>query len=138
MKITGSLTDDAVMQELGRRLAQVRIDGNYTQEYLAEKAGIAKRTLERLEKGAQVQSTVLFRVLRSLNLLDTLEILVPANDIRPMDMLKLKKNRRQRASTIYKIQPPITAWVWEDEKPKKKGNSSSGKAATESGETGKK
>ncbi|MDR0876811.1 MAG: helix-turn-helix domain-containing protein [Treponema sp.] len=127
MKITNSLTDDAVMRELGRRLAQVRVDGNYTQEYLAQKAGVAKRTLERLEKGAQVQSTALFRVLRSLNLLDTLEILVPANDIRPMDMLLLKKNRRQRAtSTLYKIQPPIAAWVWEDEKPSKKNGKDKG------------
>ncbi|GHU52747.1 hypothetical protein FACS189496_3350 [Bacilli bacterium] len=27
-----------------------------------------------------------------------------------------KKKRRQRASSVYKIQTPYTGWVWEDEK----------------------
>jgi DNA-binding XRE family transcriptional regulator len=116
MKITEFLTDDAVMGELGRRLAQYRVDGMYTQEHLAEKAGIGKRTLERLENGMQVQTPSLIRVLRSLGLLGGLEILVPQVDVRPMDMLKLKKKRRQRASSVYKIQTPYTGWVWEDEK----------------------
>jgi transcriptional regulator with XRE-family HTH domain len=118
MTISGDLSDDAVMKELGRRLAQLRIDSNYTQEYLAQRAGIGKRTLERLEKGMQVQTSSLVRVLRSLGQLDILEGLLPATDIRPMDMLRLKKNRRQRARTspLYTIQPPYTGWVWEDEK----------------------
>jgi transcriptional regulator with XRE-family HTH domain len=116
MNITELLTDDAVMGELGRRLAQYRVDSQYTQEYLAEKAGIGKRTLERLEKGMQVQTPSLIRVLRTLGLLGGLEILVPRFDVRPMDMLKLKKKRRQRASSIYKIQNPYEGWVWEDEK----------------------
>jgi transcriptional regulator with XRE-family HTH domain len=118
MIISGDLNDDAVMKELGRRLAQLRVDSNYTQEYLAERAGLGKRTLERLEKGMQVQTASLVRVLRGLGLLDALEGLLPAADIRPMDLLRLKKNRRQRArgSFVYELQPPIAAWVWEDEK----------------------
>jgi transcriptional regulator with XRE-family HTH domain len=118
MTISGSLSDDAVMKELGRRIAQLRIDSNYTQEYLAQRAGVGKRTLERLEKGMQVQTSSLVRVLRSLGLLDALEGLLPSADIRPMDMLRLKKNRRRRArsSSAYTIQPPYAGWVWEDEK----------------------
>jgi transcriptional regulator with XRE-family HTH domain len=118
MIISGDLNDDAVMQELGRRIAQLRIDSNYTQEYLAERAGVGKRTLERLEKGKQVQTSSLVRVLRSLGQLDVLEGLLPAADIRPMDLLRLKKNRRQRARTpsLYEIPAPPAAWVWEDEK----------------------
>jgi transcriptional regulator with XRE-family HTH domain len=118
MIISGDLSDDAVMKELGRRLAQLRVDSNYTQEYLAEQAGVGKRTLERLEKGMQVQTASLVRVLRGLGQLDVLEGLLPAADIRPMDLLRLKKNRRQRArtSSIYEIENPPAAWVWEDEK----------------------
>ncbi|GHV40577.1 transcriptional regulator [Spirochaetia bacterium] len=118
MKIDELLTDDAVMGELGKRLAQYRVDMMYTQEYLAEKAGVGKRTLERLEKGMQVQTPSLIRVLRSLGLLGGLEILVPQVDIKPMDMLKLKKKRRQRASAFHKFQLPVPSkgWVWEDEK----------------------
>jgi transcriptional regulator with XRE-family HTH domain len=118
MTISGSLSDDAVMKELGKRLAQLRIDSNYTQEYLAQRAGIGKSTLERLEKGMQVQTSSLVRVLRSLGQLDVLDGLLPSADIRPMDMLRLKKNRRQRArtSSLYKIETPYAGWVWEDEK----------------------
>jgi transcriptional regulator with XRE-family HTH domain len=118
MIISGDLSDDAVMKELGRRMAQLRIDSNYTQEYLAERAGVGKSTLERLEKGKQVQTSSLVRVLRSLGQLDVLEGLLPAADIRPMDLLRLKKNRRQRArtSSLYSVQPPHAGWVWEDEK----------------------
>jgi transcriptional regulator with XRE-family HTH domain len=118
MIISGDLSDDAVMKELGRRIAQLRIDSNYTQDYLAERAGVGKRTLERLEKGMQVQTSNLVRVLRGLSRLDVLEGLLPADDIRPMDLLRLKKNRRQRArtSSFYEIENPPAAWVWEDEK----------------------
>jgi transcriptional regulator with XRE-family HTH domain len=118
MIISGDVSDDAVMKELGRRIAQLRVDSNYTQEYLAERAGVGKRTLERLEKGMQVQTSSLVRVLRGLGQLAVLEGLLPAADIRPMDLLRLKKNRRQRARTSfqYEIPPPSAAWVWEDEK----------------------
>jgi transcriptional regulator with XRE-family HTH domain len=115
--ISGELSDDVVMRELGRRIAQLRIDLNYPQEYLAERAGVGKRTLERLEKGKQVQTSSLVRVLRSLGQMDVLEGLLPAADIRPMDLLRLKKNRRQRArSSLYEIPAPPAAWIWEDEK----------------------
>ena len=118
MIISGDASDDAVMRELGRRIAQLRIDSNYTQEYRAKGAGGGKRTLERLEKGEQVQTSSLVRVLRSLGQLDVLEGLLPSMDIRPMDLLRLKKNRRQRARTtsLYEIKTPPAAWVWEDEK----------------------
>jgi transcriptional regulator with XRE-family HTH domain len=117
MRITKTLSDDAVMKELGKRAAQLRIDSNYTQEILAGRAGIGKRTLERFEKGMQVQTASLVRILRGLGQLDCLETLLPEADIRPMDMLRLKKNRRQRASSpSYKIPPPAAGWVWEDEK----------------------
>jgi transcriptional regulator with XRE-family HTH domain len=125
MRIISTLTDDAVMQELGKRFAQTRVDLNWTQEYLAARSGVGKRTLERLESGMQVQTSSLVRILRGLGQLDSLEVLLPAVDIRPMDMLKLKKNRRQRARSVeYSMEQGGLAvaekpgWVWGDEKPK--------------------
>jgi transcriptional regulator with XRE-family HTH domain len=116
VKISDKIGDEAIMEELGRRFAQCRIDSGLTQEELALKAGIGKRTLERLEKGLQVQTGSLVRLLRSLRLLDSLDMLVPSVDIRPMDLLKLGKNRRQRASSRQKSSVSQTPWVWGDEK----------------------
>jgi transcriptional regulator with XRE-family HTH domain len=67
MKITGLLTDDAVLAELGARIAGRRIDMQLTQAAVAEQAGIAKRTLERLEAGDSSQLNTLLRVLRVLD-----------------------------------------------------------------------
>ncbi len=51
MKITGLLTDEAVLAELGARIAGRRVELQLTQAAVAEQAGIAKRTLERMEAG---------------------------------------------------------------------------------------
>ena len=99
MKITPQLTDDAVLTELGTRLARRRIDLQLTQEALAEQAGIGKRTLERIEAGKAAQLTTLVRVLRQLDAMSGLENLVPEAGPRPMDLLKRKNKQRQRASS---------------------------------------
>jgi transcriptional regulator with XRE-family HTH domain len=99
MKITPELTDDAVLTELGTRLARRRIDLQLTQEALAEQAGIGKRTLERMESGKAAQLTTLVRVLRVLDAMSGLESLVPEAGPRPMDLLKRKNKQRQRASS---------------------------------------
>jgi transcriptional regulator with XRE-family HTH domain len=99
MKITPQLTDDAVLTELGTRLARRRIDLQLTQEAVAEQAGIGKRTLERMEAGKAAQLTTLVRVLRVLGAMSGLENLVPEGGPRPMELLKNKSKQRQRASS---------------------------------------
>ena len=72
------MTDEALLKELGGRIAQQRLDRNLSQAQLAEQAGISKRTLERLEAGAAATQLSLFlRVLRQLDLLERLDLLLP-------------------------------------------------------------
>jgi len=52
MKIAAQLTAESILEELGGRLASVRLGRNLTQAALAEEAGVSKRTVERLESGA--------------------------------------------------------------------------------------
>jgi transcriptional regulator with XRE-family HTH domain len=49
MPIQRLMSDEALLQELGRRIARLRLERNLSQAQLAEQAGISKRTLERLE-----------------------------------------------------------------------------------------
>ncbi|WP_227485270.1 MULTISPECIES: helix-turn-helix domain-containing protein [unclassified Acidithiobacillus] len=51
MKITGLHADVAVLAELGARIAGRRVELQLTQAAVAEQAGVAKRTLERMEAG---------------------------------------------------------------------------------------
>ncbi len=116
MRITGLLTDDAVLAELGARIAGRRIELELTQAAVAEQAGIAKRTLERMEAGQTSQLTTLVRVLRVLDAASDLNSLIPESGPRPMDLLKRKGKARQRASGRRVAKATGKPWRW-DEKP---------------------
>ncbi|MGH7747937.1 MAG: helix-turn-helix domain-containing protein, partial [Candidatus Dormibacteria bacterium] len=62
MRLTPDLTDAAVLQELGVRLARQRIDAGFTQANLATQAGVSKRTLERVEAGHGAELVTLIRL----------------------------------------------------------------------------
>ena len=51
MKISRELTDDAVLAELGERLAHRRIQQGLTQATLSRQAGVSRSTVDRLERG---------------------------------------------------------------------------------------
>jgi transcriptional regulator with XRE-family HTH domain len=116
MKITGLLTDDAVLAELGARIAGRRLELQLTQAAVAEQAGIAKRTLERMEAGQTSQLATLIRVLRVLDAASGLDSLIPEIGPRPMDLLKRKGKVRQRASGRRAAKATDKPWRW-DEKP---------------------
>ncbi len=115
MKISSLLTDDAVLAEIGERIAARRVDMQLTQAAAAEQAGIAKRTLERMEAGLSSQFSSLIRVLRVLDDLPGLDSLVPETGQRPMDLLQRKGKVRQRASGKRTGKPSGEPWSWEDD-----------------------
>ncbi len=109
-----TLSDEAILSELGLRLARYRVEMDLTQAAVAKQSGLSKRTVERLESGTTIQLSTLIRVLRFLQLLDGLEALVPEAAPRPLELLKLKENRRQRASR-KRVLPHQDDWQWGDE-----------------------
>ena len=116
MKIDRTTTDGAVLSELGARLARHRLDRNWSQEELAEEAGVSKRTVERLEAGRSVQLSNLLRVLRALGLVQALDALVPRTAPSPIEQLKLRGRTRQRASAERAPAPPASRWSWGDDR----------------------
>jgi transcriptional regulator with XRE-family HTH domain len=113
MKITAELTDEALLKELGERLARARIDLNLTQTALAEQSGVAKRTIERLESGeAATQLSGFLRVCRALGLLERIEVLLPVSTPGPMEQLKQQGHRRQRATGSKTAEDPPKKRTW--------------------------
>ena len=108
-----ALSDEAILAELGARLARRRVELELTQAVVAKQAGVSKRTVERLEAGATIQVLTLIRILRFLQLLEGLEALIPEAAPRPLELLKLRGKRRQRASR-KKAQGSQEAWQWGD------------------------
>ncbi len=117
MKISSRLADEAILRELGSRLAAARLARNLTQAALAEEAGLSKRTVERLESGeVAARLSAFVRVCRVLGLVDRLDALVPSPAVSPIDQLKLAGRRRQRASGSRTSDAPAKRpWTWGDE-----------------------
>jgi transcriptional regulator with XRE-family HTH domain len=107
--------DETILQELGRRLAQLRIEQNLTQAELAKRAGVGKRTLERLETGETTQTRTLFRIFRELDLLEKIEMALPEPTPRPSRTIKEVDALPKRATAKRSAQANEGQWKWGDE-----------------------
>ncbi|GHT33497.1 hypothetical protein AGMMS49574_19310 [Bacteroidia bacterium] len=91
-----SMSDTAIVQEIGKRIKEYRLKRKLTQQALAERAGISIFTVSQIEKGNPVSISMLLPVLRVLRLLDNLEMLLPEIGISPIEILKLKGKTPKR------------------------------------------
>ena len=115
MKITNQLSEKTVLEELAQRLLHQRVALNLTQEEAAESSGLGKRTLERIESGEDFRVSSLIKLLKTLNMLEALDELIPPEQSSPIQLLEMKKRRKKRASTARKSQAK-EPWRWGDEK----------------------
>ena len=117
MRIPDLGTDNAIMEELGRRLRQARLARNVSQGALAEEAGVARFTLQRIEEGRSTSTANLIKLLRALDLLEGLDGLVPEGIGRPVDQVRRRSESRQRAGSPRKRprRKEGDQWQWGDE-----------------------
>ena len=87
MPIQRLTSDEALLQELGQRIARLCLERNLSQAQLAEQAGISKRTLERLE------------------------LLLCEPQPSPLALLEQQQATRQRASRRL-LAKPASSWTW--------------------------
>lgn len=108
------LSDDALLEQLGERLLQYRLNRNMTQAVLAKEAGVSERTINRVEHGHSTQLSNLIRLLRSLGLLENMDALVPEPAMSPIQQMKLQGKSRKRASSSPQREEG-EAWSWGDD-----------------------
>ena len=99
------------INELGRRIKQYRIMREMSQQELADKTGISKRSISRLEQGESVQLNNLFLILIALDLGDNIELLVPDQAKRPSFYLEKTEKITKRVKKKNKKK----AFKWGDE-----------------------
>lgn len=113
MVLDEHMNAQAVMEELGQRLAQLRLAKNLTQQELAQQAGIGLRTLQRLENGsAAAQLSSFIRVCRALGQMQLLDRLLPEATVSPLALLQREGEKPQRASRRKKDKPAAKPWEW--------------------------
>jgi len=93
-----SMSDKALSMHIGAFIKHHRMEQNKTQDLLANAAGISRSTLSLLERGETVTLATLLQVLRVLDKLDVMEVFSVQEEISPLMLAKMAKNKRIRAS----------------------------------------
>src|SRR5258708_4014753 len=113
MKLTLQHSDAEVLRELGERLTKARLARNLTQADVAEKAGVSKRTIERLESGeVATQLSGFVRVCRALGLIERIDTFIPEPIPSPIAQLKMQGKNRRRASRKKAVAKTAKKWTW--------------------------
>lgn len=94
-----SMTNTAIAAELGSRLERLRLERNISQQALAEEIGITPKSYRLLVAGGGKLENMI-AALRALNALGHLDNFLPETPISPLEQLKLKGRKRQRARNI--------------------------------------
>ena len=91
-----SMSDNALMEQIGAFVRHHRMEQNKTQDELAHSAGISRSTLSLLERGETVTVGTLIQVLRVLDQLQVLGAFEVRETFSPLALAKLKREKRQR------------------------------------------
>jgi len=95
--ISDNMSPTAIAVELGHRLKKARLNVDLTQEELALRTGLNRRSIMNAEKGkAQLENFV--AILVSLGMAEQLDTFLPVVEFSPLQLAKLKGKERQRAS----------------------------------------
>ncbi|MFT4572766.1 MAG: transcriptional regulator with XRE-family HTH domain [Hyphomicrobiaceae bacterium] len=115
MKIEQLTPSAAVLAELGERLTCIRKQRGYSQEALAEVAGIGVATLRRIEDGNDSKLGSWIRILMALQMESSIDSLLPENFRSPMAEVKGGRKKARRRSAGGKKSG--TRFTWGDERP---------------------
>jgi len=101
MKIDDLTPEHTILEELGSRLATIRKQKGFSQTSLAEAAGIGVATLRRIEAGNDSQMESWLKLLKPLDMLESVDVLLPENYRSPMaEVQDSNRKRRGKPATV--------------------------------------
>lgn len=110
MKIDSLTPKSTAIEELGKRLARARKQQGFTQAQLAREAGLGIATLRRIEDGRDAQLGSWYKLLKALNMVSTIDALVPETFNSPMSEVKSHQKRSSKPRKAEHIA------IWGDER----------------------
>lgn len=76
-KFTTYLSNPEILALIGERLRQWRVRKNLTQKELIRSAGLSRGAIQKLESGTNVDLKTIVAVIRTLDLIDNLNLFLP-------------------------------------------------------------
>lgn len=90
------LSDKQILTKIGNHIKSSRLSRGATRSSVAESAGVATSTLEKIENGDNFNMLSLIQVLRVLGLLDDLQHLAAEPEISPIAYERFLKGQKTR------------------------------------------
>ncbi|MBU2915959.1 helix-turn-helix domain-containing protein [Reichenbachiella agariperforans] len=100
-----SMSDQAILEEIGSFIKEHRLQQNKTQGELAKEANISRSTLSLLEKGETGTVSILIQILRVLDQLHVLDKFHGTEQFSPLQLARLEQEKRQRARKSTSKEP---------------------------------
>lgn len=105
-----SMSDKALIKQIGAFIKHHRLRQNKTQDEIAEEAGISRSTLSLLERGETVTILTLIQILRVLDQLHIIDAFRVDERLSPMALAKIEKEKRKRASRQDRQDQKLSEW----------------------------
>lgn len=111
IEINSTLPAKTIAALLGQRLKQARLNANWSQIELAEKAGLSRTAVTNAEQG-KVHLESFIALLQALSLTENLDVFLPAQQVSPLQLVELSGKRRQRAGRRTDKPAPSEKSTW--------------------------
>ena len=86
-------SDLEIVMEICQTLKQMRINKNISQQEIAERSGLDRTTISRMESGRSVSLLTLVQVLRALNMLEVFNVFKAYQIESPIKLLKEEEKK---------------------------------------------
>ena len=98
---TNDMTEIEILQKIGARMREIRLEQNMKQKELAEKSGLSMFSISQMETGHNTSVQSLVQVLKALNRLDMIEPFLKDKEIDPATLARFiqsQQSQRKRVS----------------------------------------
>ena len=116
-QISNELTNALNIKEIGKRLKEYRLAENMSREEMSSHSGVSLNTIARLEQGNSISLDNLLSIMRTLRLIDAINLTLPERKVSPVEAAEIERKLKRvklRASTKRKPEKQ-TKWKWGDE-----------------------
>lgn len=106
MRIDNDITNVELLKELGARLRHERITQKIKQQDMANRCGLARTSLVKLENGdGGVRLVTVLSAMRQLGILHLLETAVPAIEVTPSEQFEMDRRKKPLPGRVRDSKP---------------------------------